>query len=118
MSRPRDPDGSDDGTGWHEPAHLGEGGSDPGRDEPAPAWEPPGWSLPSPERQAQQGPWSAYPDAAAGVLADLTDPFGAHVWALQRGWTVGDGSDPRDAVLAELLAAAPVRRLSSDYRPA
>ena len=37
------------------------------------------------------------------------DQLGAQSWALQQGWTVSDGSGPEDAVLAELLAGAPVR---------
>jgi hypothetical protein len=37
------------------------------------------------------------------------DEFGAQSWALAHGWTVSDGSGPEDAVLADLLASAPVR---------
>ena len=36
---------------------------------------------------------------------------------MQHGWTVSDGNAPEDAVLAELIASAPVR-LTRDHRPA
>jgi hypothetical protein len=134
MSRPRDPDGFDDrtgdGSGWQEPAHLGEGAAeparedparqDPAREEPAPAaWEPPGWSLPSadPREPGQSAPWPPHRDGGMDVPPDPADPFGAHAWARQRGWTVGDGSGPQDAVLRELIAAGPMR-LGSGYGPA
>jgi len=110
MSGPRDGDGFDDdprgeGSGWHEPAHLGEGAS--GREEPAPSsWEPPGWSLPpaEPDRPAE---WD--------LLAEY--PYGLRAEAVQSGWTLTDGSAPGDAVLADLLAAGPVR-LGKEHRPA
>ena len=116
MSGPRGEDGFDDeagrpGSGWHEPAHLGEGASGgAGRDEPAP-WEPPGWSLPParPEWPAGQ------PAAPAEALVE--DPFGLRSEAVQRGWTVSDGNGPEDAVLRNLLAAGPVR-LGREHRPA
>jgi hypothetical protein len=38
--------------------------------------------------------------------------------ASRQGWTLSDGTGPQDAVLADLLAAAPVRRLSADHHPA
>lgn len=123
MSRPQDPDGFDDrtgeGSGWHEPAHLGDGAGgapqpEPARQEPA-AWEPPGWSLPdAQEAPGTPAPWQ--PDASAEVLPDLPDPFGLRAWAVHQGWAVSDGSGPRDAVLPELLATAPVR-LNAEYRP-
>jgi hypothetical protein len=105
MSRPRDPDGFDDGTGWHEPEHLGDGPAGPG--EPAPSWEPPGWSLPPAPPDA--------PDVQAVVPDE--DPFGLRAEAAGRGWTVSDGSGPGDAVLRNLLATGPVR-LGSEHRPA
>jgi hypothetical protein len=45
------------------------------------------------------------------------DPLGAQGWALQHGWTISDGEAPQDAVLAELVATAPVR-LGKDHRAA
>src|SRR4051812_4616666 len=139
MSGPRDPDAFDDRPGeggWHEPSHLGEGGSDPargdaarkepGRDEPAPAsWEPPGWSLPPADRgsaapapvPAEPAPWRVTQNEVADVVVDPLDPYGSHAWAVRHGWTVSDGSGPQDAVLGDLLAAGPVR-LGREHRPA
>jgi hypothetical protein len=115
MSGPTGGDGGEDGfedepgrqgSGWHEPAHLGEGASGAAaHEEPAPSsWEPPGWSLPP-----------AQPAGPAAVLAE--DPFGLRAEAVQRGWTVSDGDAPADAVLRDLLAAGPVR-LGREHRPA
>jgi hypothetical protein len=134
MSRPSDPEGFDDrpgdGSGWQEPAHLGEGPADgpaPGEgasEEAAPAaWEPPGWSLPparresAAERSAELGISGGGWQASNDVIADPADLMGAHAWALQRGWTVSDGSGPQDAVLRKLIAAGPVR-LGKEHRPA
>jgi hypothetical protein len=65
MTGPQDRDGFDerDGSGWREPAHLGEGGTDGGSTPPPgdpappepqrpaddPGWQPPGWDLPPAE---------------------------------------------------------------------
>jgi hypothetical protein len=38
-------------------------------------------------------------------------------WALDVGWEISDGTGPRDAVLAEVLAGSPLR-LGRDARPA
>jgi hypothetical protein len=62
-------------------------------------------------------PWQVRANEVAEVVADPMDPYGAHVWAAQRGWTVSDGSAPQDAVLRELIAAGPVR-LGKEHRPA
>jgi len=65
MSSDRDAfdDRRDEGAGWQEPAHLGEGGSGQqgaqppadreatGPGQPAPGWQPPGWDLPAAEPQ-------------------------------------------------------------------
>src|SRR5689334_21643144 len=122
MSRPRDPDGFDDrpgdpaggDAGWHEPAHIGEGSGPAPRQEPA-AWEPPGWSLPDARESAAGAPVPGGADTATDVVPD---PFGMRAWAALQGWQVSDGTGPRDAVLTELLAAAPVRRLGREHRPA
>jgi hypothetical protein len=45
------------------------------------------------------------------------DLVGAQGWALQQGWTISDGDGPQDAVLAELVATAPVR-LGKGHRAA
>lgn len=70
MTGPRDRDGDGfddrDGSGWREPAHLGEGGEAPQGsgdrpqepDRPAgdAGWQPPGWDLPAAEpARPQQG---------------------------------------------------------------
>ncbi|MGY1822609.1 hypothetical protein [Geodermatophilus sp. SYSU D00079] len=176
MSSPRDRDGfddrPDDGSGWREPSHLGEGdaaqpapGPAAGRpDDPAGAqrpaddgtsWQPPGWDLPAAEparpgpsrggpgspvepeddRSPSGGPWGPPPaeqPARGGlfgsrrprqpgeverVFAYQGDPVGAQGWALQHGWEISDGTGPEDAVLAELVASAPVRA-TRDHRPA
>ena len=78
MSSPRErPDGGfehrrEDGSGWQEPAHLGEGPSErPPAGEPADppradagsgGWEPPGWSLPPANRDEPAPP----PSTGAG----------------------------------------------------
>jgi hypothetical protein len=108
-------------------------------------WRPPGWDLPpaSPDRDlppAVDPSWAppASPSTAAperprgglfGSRQRARDPemeraftyegdqLGAQSWALQHGWTVTDGSGPDDAVLAELLATAPVRP-GKEARPA
>ncbi|HEX2073686.1 MAG TPA: hypothetical protein VHF92_07865 [Geodermatophilus sp.] len=174
MSSPRDRDGfderRDDGSGWQEPAHLGQGSpgdQGPRPDRPAPgdrpddgAWTPPGWDLPpaEPERPQQQWPAPQWPREEPGsgagpspvpqppvpqppaeqppaggglfgprrprtpgeverIFAYQGDHVGAQGWAVQHGWTVSDGSGPEDAVLAELVASAPVRA-TKDHRPA
>jgi hypothetical protein len=152
MSTPRDRDGSedlpDDGSGWHEPAHLGdEQGSRGGeKDEPPPpsAWEPPGWDLPTADPQGRNRPdlppraWTGYeyPEppiparpglfrrrSGGGAIPEQLfgyqgDQFGAQTWALQHGWTVSDGSGPQDAGLGELVTSAPPMRVGKESRPA
>ncbi|MGY1601986.1 hypothetical protein [Geodermatophilus sp. SYSU D00815] len=114
-------------------------------EEPAP-WEPPGWSLPPAQRDETQpgaippeqppaeepGPYPPpaeqprrglfggrrrRPGAVEQVFAYQGDLVGAQAWAVQHGWAVSDGAQPQDAVLGELIAAAPVR-LGRDHRPA
>jgi hypothetical protein len=138
-------DDDDTGRAWQEPAHLG--GDDAARPEPpAPdgaggsTWEPPGWNLPAatPDRDEPSpvdpswSPPTAAPESPRGGLFGgrrTRDPemeraftyegdqLGAQSWALQHGWTVSDGSGPDDAVLTDLLAAAPVRP-GKEARPA
>ncbi|WP_448626245.1 hypothetical protein [Geodermatophilus sp. URMC 64] len=128
-------DRRDEGSGWQEPAHLGQGGRQPA-DEGGPSradWEPPGWSLPPAEPQRdvpgalpEQGPAPAGGffgpprrrlTEGQAVFRYQGDLVGAQAWALQHGWTISEGTGPEDAVLAELIAAAPVR-LGKDHRPA
>jgi hypothetical protein len=157
MSSPRDRnpgdpfgDRPDDGSGWQEPAHLGDDGTRsqrPGSPEPEP-WVPPGWDAPDaternraadpppegpagadeappPATEQQQRPGGLFgprrprtPGVVEEVFGYTGDLVGAQGWALQHGWTVSDGGAPADAPLAELLAAAPLKRLSKDHRPA
>ncbi|MFW3171552.1 hypothetical protein [Geodermatophilus sp. CPCC 206100] len=51
------------------------------------------------------------------VFSYQGDPVGAQGWALQHGWEISDGTGQEDAVLAELVASAPVRA-TRDHRPA
>jgi hypothetical protein len=139
MSTPRDRDGSEDhpedGSGWREPAHLGdEQGSREGeKDQPAPSssWEPLGWNLPAADPQGRSRPDLPPPArpgplrrrSGSGAVPDQVfgyegDQFGAQTWALQHGWTVSDGSGPQDAGLGELVASAPPMRVGKESRPA
>jgi len=137
MSTPRDRDGFDDeaGSSWQEPAHLG---GEPEADEPnfadrrrqprdddatgtGDSWRPAGWDLPPAEPPAVPPavPPAARPPAVPGtterVFGYEGDLVGAQGWALQHGWTISDGSGPEDAVLRELIDAAPVRA-TKDHR--
>jgi hypothetical protein len=128
MSTPRDPHGfddrPDDGSGWHEPAHL-EGASAADGGQPTESGQPTGdvqpaeSARPAPGRPAPRegaggggllgaGRWRARGDVAK-VFAYEGDLVGAQGWALQRGWTISDGTGPQDAVLTDLLRSAPVR---------
>jgi hypothetical protein len=114
---PRDGDHSADRLGWQPPGwDLPD--ATPARDQ-RPAVDPtgaePGTPPPSvlgPEFQRTRGgifaSRSRDPEMAR-AFTETGDPFGAQAWALQHGWTVSDGSGAEDAVLAELLATAPVR---------
>jgi hypothetical protein len=62
------------------------------------------------------GSWGAPEERA--VDRDPADWTTAQEWATRQGWTLSDGSSPQDAVLQELIDAAPVRRLSADHHPA
>jgi hypothetical protein len=165
MSSPRDrepfDDRPNDGSGWQEPAHLGddnsgssrsgspEPSSRPGSPEPDP-WIPPGWDAPDAPERARNADWTppaSPPAGPEGQPAPSPDPreqrgglfgprrprtpgvveqvfsyegdlVGAQGWALQHGWTVSDGAGPADAPLADLIASAPMMRLSKDHRPA
>jgi hypothetical protein len=150
MSSPRDRDGfeepADDGSGWREPAHLGEGGEPtassarPEHGDADSGWQPPGWDLPAADRPAEPAPppdlpeqpaeqpaaqppgtpWAGRPrqlGEAARVFQYQGDSVGTQGWAMQHGWTISDGSGPEDAVLIELVTSAPVRP-TKDHRPA
>ena len=111
--------GPDDGRGWHEPEHLGQGSADApspagpaGRDAPVEAWP-----AEDPRGQVRRGGVPRPPGEFAQVFRYQGDQVGAQGWALQHGWTTSDGSGPQDAVLSELIASAPVRA-TKDHRPA
>lgn len=91
MSSPRDRDSfddrPDDGRGWQEPAHLGDGSPDdvepnvadrrkqPRDSDPtaSDAWQPPGWDLPPAEPARAERP---APDALAGPGTEPQPPAG------------------------------------------
>lgn len=134
--QPRDSDHTAEGSSWQPPGwDLPPATPDrgPGVD---PSWAPPagpGSAGPPPAGPAPAGPPStAAPERTGGLFGGRQrqrdpemaraftyagDQLGAQSWALQHGWTVSDGSGPEDAVLAELLAGAPVRP-GKEARPA
>ena len=57
------------------------------------------------------------PGVVEQVFRYQGDTVGAQGWALQHGWEISDGTAPEDAVLAELVATAPVRA-TREHRPA
>ncbi len=119
--QPRDSDHSTEGAGWQPPGwDLPPATPDRGQGVD------PSWAPPSPqEPPSPQGPPAPQePRRTGGLFGGRQrqrdpemeraftyegDQLGAQSWALQQGWTVSDGSGPGDAVLAELLAGAPVR---------
>jgi hypothetical protein len=111
--KPRDEDSTSDRASWQPPG-WDLPAATPQRDVPAgvdPSWTPP--ATQAPEEPARRG-WfggsrrAADPEMERAFIPE-TDPVGAQGWALQRGWTVSDGSGPEDAALAGLIASAPVR---------
>ena len=134
MSSPRDRDPSgdpfgdrpDDGSGWQEPSHLG-GGDDARSSGQSPAEPVSSEPAALPEQQDRPGRpggglFGPRGPRQRGVIEEVFsyegDLVGAQGWALQHGWTISDGGGPADAPLAELIAAAPMMRLSKDHRPA
>lgn len=109
--------GPDDGRGWHEPEHLGQGApSGPPSPDPAAAQPPSAENVPAEEWGARRA-GDRRASEASQVFAYQGDEVGAQGWALQHGWTPSDGTGPQDAVLAELVASAPVRP-TRDHHPA
>ncbi|WP_448641732.1 hypothetical protein [Geodermatophilus sp. URMC 63] len=128
--------GDGDGSGGRgdEGVDLTKGG--PAAGSGASAWRPAGWDLPSAgdehrptgaeagQQVAAEQPGGLLgggrprpPSVVEQVFRYQGDTVGAQGWALQHGWVVSDGTAPEDAVLAELVATAPVRA-TRDHRPA
>ena len=91
MSSPRDrdpfDDRSEDGSGWKEPAHLGDDDGAARQEPPAEPWQPPGWDLPATEpvrgeqpAPAEELPVERVPDqppaSGGGVVLDIVSPLG------------------------------------------
>jgi hypothetical protein len=119
MSTPADrsgPGDPEDGA-WHEPGRFGGGAEPSGAGTGAP---PDGPLLPTEAgpRRRRGGGWFWRPrGTVAEVFTPQGDLVGAQHWALQHGWSISDGTGPEDAVLADLVASAPVRA-TKDHRPA
>ena len=114
MSSPRDDDRPGDDPrdeprpgdpGRQDPAPLG----DDGRDGAPAAGGPVTWAPPARRPRT--------PGVVEQVFRYQGDTVGAQGWAVQHGWEISDGTAPQDAVLAELVATAPVRA-TRDHRPA
>jgi hypothetical protein len=113
--------------GWDLPAAEPERPAP--RPEDPPASYPPPQPLPpeqpyppqefppqdQPARRGLFGRRRRQPGAVEQVFRYEGDLVGAQGWALQKGWTVSDGTTPQDAPLAELIASAPVRA-TKDHR--
>lgn len=139
--QPRDSDHSADPATWRPagwdlpPAEPDRPGTDrPGTDRPEPdrpapdpgggasgvdpSWAPP---QPTPPQQAPQrrglfGGRRRQDPEMERAFTYQGDVVGAQGWALQRGWTISDGTAPEDAALQQLIDSAPVR-MSKDHRP-
>lgn len=132
MSSPRDRDPSDDpvggrpgeGEGWQEPGHLG--GDDGGASGAAASGSAADRAaVPDQQVPPERGGGGLFgprrprtPGVVEEVFGYTGDLVGAQGWALQHGWTVSDGSSAADAQLADLIAGAPMMRLSKEHRPA
>lgn len=125
--QPRDSDHSSDPATW-QPAGWDLPAAEPERParEPAqeptgvdPSWAPPGappQEAPVPERRGLFGGRRQRDPEMDRAFTYQGDVVGAQGWALQRGWTISDGTTPEDAVLQPLITSAPPR-LSKDHRP-
>ena len=125
--QPRDSDPSVDPATWR-PAGWDLPPAEPQRPAGEPAGVDPSWAPPQ-QDQVQQAPPQEAP-VRRGLFGSRRqrdpemeraftyegDVVGAQGWALQRGWTISDGTAPEDAALQELIASAPVR-LTKDHRP-
>jgi hypothetical protein len=125
--QPRDSDHSVDPAtwqpaGWDLPAAEPERPArDPGPETSGvdPGWAPPQQAppQPAPERPSLFGGRRRQQDPEMQrAFTYQGDVVGAQGWALQRGWTISDGTGPEDAALQQLITSAPPR-LSKDHRP-
>jgi len=130
--QPRDSDHSVDPTTW-QPAGWDLPAAEPERPTREPAqetsgvdpsgvdtsWAPPGappQEAPVPERRGLFGGRRQRDPEMDRAFTYQGDVVGAQGWALQRGWTISDGTAPEDAALQPLITSAPPR-LSKDHRP-
>jgi hypothetical protein len=121
--QPRDSDHSVDPETWR-PAGWDLPPAEPERPAPGvdPSWAPPGAGAPPqeapvPERRGLFGGRRRQDPEMERAFTYQGDVVGAQGWALQRGWTLSDGTTPEDAALQPLITSAPVR-LTKDHRPA
>ncbi len=124
--QPRDSDPSVDPATW-QPAGWDLPPAEPQRPAREPSGVDPGWAPPQPDQQqtpAQEAPVrrglfggrrQRDPEMERAFTYE-GDVVGAQGWALQRGWTISDGTAPEDAALQDLIGSAPVR-LTKDHRP-
>ncbi|RBY75901.1 hypothetical protein DQ239_15400 [Blastococcus sp. TF02-09] len=125
-SRPRDADHSVDPETWRPPGwdlpparperSAPEGAGPAGVD---PSWAPPGappQEAPARERRGLFGGRRQRDPEMDRAFTYQGDVVGAQGWALQRGWTISDGTAPEDAALLPLITTAPPR-MSKDHRP-
>lgn len=127
-SRPRDSDHSVDPETWRppgwdlppaQPERPAQGAQPPGPAGVDPSWAPPGappQEAPVPERRGLFGGRRQRDPEMDRAFTYQGDVVGAQGWALQRGWTISDGTAPEDAALQPLITSAPPR-LSKDHRP-
>ena len=127
-SRPRDSDHSADPETWRppgwdlppaQPERPAQGAQPPGPAGVDPSWAPPAapsQEAPVPERRGLFGGRRQRDPEMDRAFTDQGDVVGAQGWALQRGWTISDGTAPEDAALQPLITSAPPR-LSKDHRP-
>ncbi|MDT0274394.1 hypothetical protein [Blastococcus goldschmidtiae] len=123
--QPRDSDHSVDPEAWRPagwdlpPAEPERPAATPGPSGVDPSWAPPGApqeQAPAPQRRGLFGGRRQRDPEMERAFTYQGDVVGAQGWALQRGWTISDGTAPEDAVLSELIASAPPR-LTKDHRP-
>jgi hypothetical protein len=114
MSSPQDRDPARDDDPRDDPRPGDEGRQEPPHPRDADRDDAP---PPAAPQTVAWGGRPRTPSVVQEVFRYRGDTVGAQGWALQHGWTISDGTAPEDAVLAELVATAPVRA-TRDHRPA